>query len=281
MPGLDKFYTKPEIAKQCFQFLNKYYPDIGQETFLEPSAGSGVFLPLLPHYEAYDILPEGDNIQQADFLSLDLPQTDYVTIGNPPFGSRSKTAIAFFNHAAKYSKIIAFIVPVSFMKWGVQKELDPSFNLLAYQFLPANSFTNKGQDFAVRCVFQIWTREFVADNLRIIKAPPISHPDFHIWQYNATPQAMKYIDEPWEYAVYRQGYKDYNHRFTRADYDIILSDMKQNRQFFFIQPLTDMAKKFTLEGDFENLAMRNTSTPGFGKADFVSYYLEWVHAQTK
>jgi len=41
-----------------------------------------------------------------------------------------------------------------------------------------------------------------------------------------------------------------------------------------------MAKKFALEGDFENLAMRNTSTPGFGKADFVSYYLEWVHAQT-
>jgi hypothetical protein len=121
----------------------------------------------------------------------------------------------------------------------------------------------------------------VADNLRIIKAPPISHPDFHIWQYNATPQAMKYIDEPWEYAVYRQGYKDYNHRFTRADYDTILSDMKQNRQFFFIQPLTDIAKKFALEGDFENLAMRNTSTPGFGKADFVSYYLEWVHAQTK
>lgn len=26
--------------------------------------------------------------------------------------------------------------------------------------------------------------------------------------------------------------------------------------------------------DFNNLASRNTSTPGFGKADFISYYLE-------
>ena len=52
--------------------------------------------------------------------------------------------------------------------------------------------------------------------------------------------------------------------------------VSKNRQFFFIEPLTEQAKQFVLTADFEGLALRNTSTPGFGKADFVSYYLEWL-----
>ena len=238
MNNLDKFYTKSNIAKQCFCFLQQYYPCISEEYFLEPSAGSGNFLPFLTRYDAFDIKPEGNNIKQADFFILKLLRNDYVTIGNPPFGKRSKLAIDFFNHAAKYSKIIAFIVPVSFMKWGVHKELDSNFNLLAYMYLPENSFTDNGKDFSVRCVFQIWTKENISNNLRILKSPPIKHKDFNIWQYNATPQAMKYIDENWKYALYRQGYKDYHHLFKKeTDYNIIKEQMKQNIQFFFMEPL--------------------------------------------
>ena len=276
MSNLDKFYTKPNIAEQCFCFLQKHYPLISEEYFLEPSAGSGVFLPYLKQYDAFDIKPEGENIKQADFLTLTLSRYDYVTIGNPPFGKRSKLAIDFFNHAAKYSKIIAFIVPVSFMKWNVQKELDKNFNLLSYTYLPENSFTSNNKDFSVRCVFQIWTKDSIKQNLRLLKSPPIKHKDFNLWQYNATPEAMKYIDENWKYALYRQGYKDYHKIFTKNNYDEILSDMKQNRQFFFIEPLTEQAEQFVLTADFEGLALRNTSTPGFGKADFISYYLEWL-----
>ena len=33
--------------------------------------------------------------------------------------------------------------------------------------------------------------------------------------------------------------------------------------------------------DFNNLAARNTSTPGFGKGDFVSYYEELKNAENK
>ena len=277
MANLDKFYTKPDIAKQCYNFLKQFYPSLDNEMFLEPSAGSGNFLPLLKQYEAYDIAPEGDNIIKADFLSLVLSRNDYITIGNPPFGKRSKLAIDFFNHAAKFSKIIAFIVPVSFMKWGVHKELNSDFSLQAYMYLPENSFTDKGKDFSVRCVFQIWTREKIPHNLRILKAPPIKHQDFNIWQYNATPEAMKYIDENWKYGLYRQGYKDYHHIFLKEkEYDIVKEQMRNNIQFFFIQPLCDSAEKFIHEGDFEGLAARNTSTPGFGKADFVSYYTQWL-----
>lgn len=276
MANLDKFYTKPEIAAQCYNFLKQFYPSLENEMFLEPSAGSGNFLPLLKRYEAYDIAPEGDNIIKADFLSLTLNRDDYITIGNPPFGKRSKLAIEFFNHAAKFSKIIAFIVPVSFMKWGVHKELDPKFKLQSYMYIPKNSFTDKGKDFSVRCVFQIWTQENISDNLRILKAPPIKHEDFNIWQYNATPEAMKYIDENWKYAIYRQGYKDYHHLFTKAEYVTVKEQMEKNIQFFFIEPLCERAESFVHKADFEELAERNTSTPGFGKADFVSYYLQWI-----
>lgn len=276
MNNLDKFYTKPDIAEQCFCFLQKYYPSISEKFFLEPSAGSGNFLPFLKYYDAFDIKPEGENIRQADFLTLELSRTDYITIGNPPFGKRSKLAIDFFNHAAKFSKIIAFIVPVSFMKWGIQKELDKNFNLLAYKYLPENSFTNNGKDFSVRCVFQIWTKEPIEKNLRILSSPPIKHKDFNLWQYNATPMAMKYLDENWKYALYRQGYKNYNTIFTKKDYDLIKEQMISNIQFFFIEPLCEQAEKFVLNGDFVGLAARNTSTPGFGKADFISYYLQWL-----
>ena len=161
------------------------------------------------------------------------------------------------------------------MKWSVHKELDKNFNLQAYLYLPENSFTSNNKDFSVRCVFQIWTRENISNNLRILKSPPIKHKDFNIWQYNATPEAMKYLDENWKYALYRQGYKDYKKIFNREEYNNIKEQMKNNVQFFFIEPLCKNAEQFIHEGDFEGLAARNTSTPGFGKADFISYYLEW------
>lgn len=62
MTNLDKFYTKKDIAKKCYNFLIKHYPNLNKETFLEPSAGAGSFLDFLPRYEAYDIAPEGEHI---------------------------------------------------------------------------------------------------------------------------------------------------------------------------------------------------------------------------
>ena len=49
---------------------------------------------------------------------------------------------------------------------------------------------------------------------------------------------------------------------------------ERKQQFFFIKPLTDEAEQIITSMDFNSLAERNTSTPGFGKGDFVSYYTE-------
>ena len=111
---------------------------------------------------------------------------------------------------------------------------------------------------------------------RLTRQPPISHTDFLIWQYNATPQALGTVEEDWEIATYRQGYHDYNTLFTKQDYEHIKEKMtgQRKQQFFFIKPLTEEARKVILNMDFNLLAERNTSTPGFGKGDFVSYYNE-------
>lgn len=112
--------------------------------YLEPSAGGGSFLDYLSNYIALDIVPEDDRIIQQDYLQYNTEKTDFITIGNPPFGSRSKLAIDFFNKAATMSDVIAFIVPVSFMKWSVQKNLNANFALYNYTYLEPESFSSNG-----------------------------------------------------------------------------------------------------------------------------------------
>ena len=55
----DKYYTSPELAEYC---VKKTKEIIGEENiteYIEPSAGSGVFLDFLNKpYLAYDIKPE-------------------------------------------------------------------------------------------------------------------------------------------------------------------------------------------------------------------------------
>lgn len=280
--GLDKFYTQKEVAKQCTDFLKEKITLTKEALFLEPSAGNGAFLDYLDNYLAIDIKPEDDRIKEQDFFNFSSNKKDYITIGNPPFGKRSKMAIDFFNKASEFSEIIAFIVPVSFMKWSVQKVLNKDFALIDYFYLNPCSFLENGKPFEVRTVFQIWVKKssqfYKGKDLRLKKSPSISHKDFFIWQYNATPEAIKYINEDWEIATYRQGYHDYNNLFYKKDYDYIKEKMtgQKKQQFFFIKPLTDTAREIILNMDFNLLAERNTSTPGFGKGDFVSYYEEML-----
>lgn len=276
----DKFYTKIEVAKKCVNFLKSKLSLTMEEQFLEPTAGNGVFLNFLNNYDAYDLLPENPKIKKQDIFLLKTEYKNYITIGNPPFGKRSLLAINVFNKCAEFSDVIAFIVPISFMKFNVQKNLNTNFKLVDFFFLEENSFLDRDKDFDVNCVFQIWVKSNskydIFKDLRILKQPSITSSDFKIWQYNATQQSFNTVNEDWEIATYRQGYKNYNEIFNQSDKDKIIKMMSGNKkiQFFFIKPLNENSKKIILSMDFNNLAKRNTSTPGFGKADFVSYYNE-------
>ena len=281
----DKFYTNDDIAESCFaDVLNMTRYD-GASPLVEPSAGGGAFLRAFKKhgydaFDAYDIAPEADGIIKQDFLKLDRLYDGSVCVGNPPFGHRSKLAIEFFNKCASFSDCVAFVIPVTFDKWSAQSKLDKDFKLILSKRLPDESFNENGQTYSIRCLFQIWVRnnsklDLGHANLRLKQSPPIALPNaFKIWQHNATKESRRYIDEDWELAFYRQGYKDYSKRFVNPDdYDEVHHIVYDtNIQLFFVKPLTEHARNVIDAMDLEELAKMNLSTPGFGKRDFVWFY---------
>lgn len=174
--SIDKFYTQSTIAFQCVQYFRSFYTPLANDLMIEPSAGSGVFLPLLRKCSpsstivSYDILPDHSDIIQQDFLLLDVQSlvkkyNDIYVIGNPPFGRSSSLARQFIKKAATFAKVIAFILPKSFKKPSIQQSVPLNFHLEFQADLPENSFVVNGEDYCVPCVFQIWTRR---DELRLL-----------------------------------------------------------------------------------------------------------------
>lgn len=278
---LDKFYTKEEVALSVIR-KTKEVLSLGSDTkCLEPSAGSGNFSKNLSNCLAYDIHPEDENIIEQDFLELVLDDKDYITIGNPPYGNRNDLAIQFVNHASKFSEAISFVIPITFLKWSVQKNIIQDLKLVYSEVLEEDSFTFMDSDYSVRTCLQIWVRKDVEkykelEDIRLTGAPPTSLPDFQIWQHNATDQSRPYVDEDWKYASWRQGYKNYNQLFEKSkDYQEVKKIVYEtNLQLFYFNPLSTEAEKVYLAMDLDKLSRRNMSTPGFGKGDFVQFYLE-------
>lgn len=167
--GNEKFYTRDVIAKQCVADLAKAVAiDGDRDLLLEPSAGSGAFLPHLEPLAncliALDVEPESNDVLEQDFLEWDgselrLPQGGkIITVGNPPFGRQSSLALRFIKHAAKFSACIAFILPKSFMKASMQARVPAEFHLVHQRELDLNAFTIAEQPHFVPCVFQVWVR---------------------------------------------------------------------------------------------------------------------------
>lgn len=156
--ALDKFYTKPEIAAYFIQKsgLSSF------TTVIEPSAGGGAFSSQIPNCIAFDLKPEADGIMQQDWLQYnhpDKPNEKVLIIGNPPFGNKNSLALKFINHAAKFADRIAFILPISFKKESLKEQINPNLHLVYEEDVPRNSFTLNGNDYGVKCVFQIWDRK--------------------------------------------------------------------------------------------------------------------------
>ncbi len=175
---LDQFYTKQSIATNCYEITLKLIKseNIKFDLWLEPSAGKGSFFNLLPANKVgIDLEPKSPNIILHDFLTYQLSDNKFVTIGNPPFGKNSSLAIKFFNKSAEKSALIAFIVPKTFKKQSVLKKLDKFFHLIYEEELPPYSFEFENNDYDVPCVFQVWKKQ---DYAREEVKTTLSHKDF-------------------------------------------------------------------------------------------------------
>lgn len=187
-------------------------------------------------------------------------------------------AIDFFNHAAKFSEVIAFIVPNQFKKWSVQNKLNKSFKLIKESDIINTFIFNQQEVKGIYCVFQIWVRvggdyDKTKRDLRLYERPPTEIEGLKIYQHNATKETKAYVDRDWDYAVYRQGYKDYSKLFTPKDKEHLKKIVEETSdQFFFIEVEDESLRPLIEDFDFESLSQKNTTTPGFGKADFVEEF---------
>ena len=177
--GLDKFYTKPEVAKKCMDIL---YSKISNfDLTVEPSAGNGVFIEyILGNKKCIDISPEHPEIQEMDFFNFSPSSKGKIlVVGNPPFGKCSSLAVRFFNHSAEFADTIAFIVPRTFRRRSIQNRLNLSFELILDMELDINPcpFTTK---INVKCCFQVWKK---VNYLRVIQKLPTTHPHFQFVKY--------------------------------------------------------------------------------------------------
>lgn len=167
---LDKFYTKPEVAKSCISMITNLE---SYDCIVEPSAGFGSFSNQL-NCIAYDIEPEGENIIRQDFLALPNQELDQykriLFIGNPPFGSRSSLAKQFIKKCISLNATtIAFILPDTFSKLTNQNCFPNNWNLILVHKLTNVCFIANSKDYHVPCSFYVWTRDPSNINLREIK----------------------------------------------------------------------------------------------------------------
>ena len=180
--GLDKFYTVPSVAKECLQTIGQRYSWESWDFVVEPSAGNGSFFFQIPTAKkvGIDLVPGDSRIQTQDFFTF-CPSVSgkILVVGNPPFGKVSSLAVKFFNHAATFASVIAFIVPRTFRRRSVQNKLHTSFHLVHDTELPLEPCAFSPPMMA-KCCFQIWEKR---SEQRVVEALSLTHPHWTFLSY--------------------------------------------------------------------------------------------------
>lgn len=268
MKNLDKFYTKYETAEKLVKRILDVLPALKDKNWFEPAAGSGNFIAAAEHLQlkvagAIDILPEHNDIKQADYLTYQI-KTD-VIFGNPPFGKHGDLALKFLNKALADADYVAFILPNQFCKYSKQKYVNEHAHLIYEERLDDEIFEFNNAPQKINTVFQIWTTKStpIADlrlreNLRTL-------PGLKTWIYNNTPATLKFCSQKnygWDFAVLRAGY--YNYEPIYDEKQLIL-----NRQYLFVKVIDKTWWKYLKQLDFNALARIGTTIPCFSTTDFL------------
>lgn len=159
---LDQFYTDPAYAKKFLNTISQHVDLLQYDCLLEPSAGTGSFYNLLDTNKriGLDLDPKYPGIIKTDFFDWVAPiGKKIITIGNPPFGKNAGLAVKFFNRAAEFSDIIAFVIPRTFRKTSIINRLNQHFHMIYDETVPDNSFIFNGNSYNVPCAAQIWQRK--------------------------------------------------------------------------------------------------------------------------
>lgn len=176
--GKEQYYTPKSLAIELVSQVEKVLGPLAGKTVLEPAGGTGSFIEAVQaagvhKVISFDIEPLHELIKEGSFLDQELGESNLITISNPPFGRNNSLSIPFFNHAAKVSDAICFIVPRSWRKWSVTNRLDLNFELvldldLEIDYEDAEGSALSAKSHLATC-FQVWKRTGVARNIIRVK----------------------------------------------------------------------------------------------------------------
>jgi predicted RNA methylase len=214
---LDKFYTKPEVAKFLISKLNLSDFDL----IIEPSAGNGAFSSQIDNCLAFDICPEHPSIVEQDFLLYEyngkITSSKILCIGNPPFGKQCSLALKFIKKCSEFSDTIAFILPLSFKKSSIQNKIPKSYHLFNEVDIPEGSFLINGMSCSVPVVFQIWKNEYV-DRHQEDKVYPEG---FQYTKKSTANLSVRRVGVNAGKAFYDTDKSDQSHYFIKTDANIV------------------------------------------------------------
>ncbi len=165
--GKEQYYTPAGLSLEIIQRVCRNIDNPTSRAFLEPAGGTGSFIEAAREYgfkdiQSMDIEPKHPMVIEQDFLEANLKLSNAVCVTNPPFGRNNSLSVPFFNKAAKYADIIAFIVPRSWRKWSVLNRLNLSFHLvddwnLEIDYVDEEGNSTHGVGNLRTCV-QVWKR---------------------------------------------------------------------------------------------------------------------------
>ena len=161
----DSYFTSSETAKKCIDITNRVIPT-SDYTYIEPSAGEGVFYDLLPVKNRIGVeLHDRKRLEfeQANYLTwYPKENNNYIVIGNPPFGVRGAIALAFINRSLLFADYVAFILPMSFHSNGKGSNMKRVQNghLIHSEILMGESFfsPDNNKEIKVNTLFQVWKK---------------------------------------------------------------------------------------------------------------------------
>jgi len=177
----EQYLTKDKVAAECIEFLIECINDLFKvkivtsklrnsidlsyfKTIIDPCCGEGAFVRVIGEHDNlfYFDIDAIDPEYRHDYLKLEdellIHKKPYLTIMSPPFGKDNCLVINFFNKAAKYSSVIAIVVPFSFNQPSVINSLNINFHKICQLTMPKNSFIFKGKDHNSNCEFQVWIK---------------------------------------------------------------------------------------------------------------------------
>ena len=165
--GKEQYYTPKPLALELVAQIEKVLGSLARKTVLEPAGGTGAFIDAVQaigvaNVISFDIEPLHELVTFGDFLEQEIKESNLITISNPPFGRNNSLSIPFFNHAAKVSDAICFIVPRSWRKWSVTNRLDLGFALaldldIDIDYVDAAGTPLSDKNHLATC-FQIWKK---------------------------------------------------------------------------------------------------------------------------